>query len=152
MNLAIINLKDYEDNLESKFKTIVDDMLFIVNEENLKKLIEKYKLRKDDIIVVYKGLNSFVTEKLIKETIKEAKKNGVAVAGVRVSDTLKEVDEDIFVKKTLDRKKYWDIRYPRAIKYDLFKKIDGNIYNTNSLEKLNAKVVEIDSRWSNERR
>lgn len=145
MNIAFINLINYD--VREKFKSSVDDIVFI-EDRNLEFLIKnkKYHLKNNDVILVYEGMNSFVTKKLIKETIETAREYGIAVAGVKIRDTLKEVDENLFVIRTLDRKKFWEIQYPRAIRYDMFKKIKGDIYNIDSLKKLKTKVININSK------
>ena len=46
-------------------------------------------------------------------------KDEACVAAVPVTDTIKVVDDDNFVKSTPDRKTLWSMQTPQAFKYDL---------------------------------
>ncbi len=135
--LAFINV---DCKAKNKFKSLVDKII-LIKDRNIKTLTEKYNLKKDDIILVHEGFYP-VTKNLIKEIIKNAKYYGASMIGIKAKDTIKEVDDNLFVKKTLDRREFMDILYPRAIKYSLFEKIGGEVYNTNSLIKLEAKIIK----------
>jgi 2-C-methyl-D-erythritol 4-phosphate cytidylyltransferase/2-C-methyl-D-erythritol 4-phosphate cytidylyltransferase/2-C-methyl-D-erythritol 2,4-cyclodiphosphate synthase len=71
----------------------------------------------DDIVVIHNGVNPFISEKVIIDTIEAAKKYEAAVAAFQVRDTIKEADEKGFVVKTLERKNLWHAQTPQAIRF-----------------------------------
>ncbi len=72
-----------------------------------------------DMILIHNGVNPFVDEKTILDSIAAAKEHGASVVGFRARDTIKEVSTDGFVKKTLDRSKLWQVQTPQVIRYGL---------------------------------
>lgn len=117
--------------------------IFSINKDyNLENLV-KYKLKDDDIILIHDGANSLITKELINELIEATEKYGAAVTGVRGINTIKEVDEDGFVIGTLDRREFWEMRYPRTMRYGLLKLCKGDFYRIDLLEDINIKVIEI---------
>jgi 2-C-methyl-D-erythritol 4-phosphate cytidylyltransferase len=73
------------------------------------------KLEKDaSIVIVHDGVRPFVTPGMIKETIDLAKKGECVAVGVPIKDTIKEVDDKGFVRRTLERSKLWAIQTPQT--------------------------------------
>ena len=72
-----------------------------------------------DMVIVHDCARPFITERMIQDTLEAASKWGAATVAVPVKDTIKEVDDDIFVVRTLDRQKLWSIQTPQSFKYDL---------------------------------
>lgn len=75
--------------------------------------------RECDIVLIHDGARPFVSERIVNDVIKCAGVSGAAIAAVKAKDTIKEVDENGFVKKTLDRKKLWQIQTPQGFRRDL---------------------------------
>jgi len=106
----------------------------------------------DDIIVIHNGVNPFVDEKTIVESIDAAKKYEAAVVGYKARDTVKEVDEKGFIVKTLDRKRLWQVQTPQTIRYGTaikaFRKaFDEEFFGTDDtmlVERLGKKVKMIE--------
>lgn len=101
------------------------------------KLLENAK--EDDIIIIHNGVNPFISNSLIEEVIKNAKKYGACAAAFKARDTIKETDEDDFVLKTLDREMLWQMQTPQAAKYRLLvrafvKAYNDNYYGTDDVE------------------
>jgi 2-C-methyl-D-erythritol 4-phosphate cytidylyltransferase len=74
------------------------------------------------VVVVHDGARPLVTSSLISESIKGAKKNGSAVAAVKVTDTVKHVESGFVVSKTVDRTKLWSVQTPQAFKKEILLK------------------------------
>ena len=74
-----------------------------------------------EIVLVHDAVRPLVTADVIKRVIREAKKHGAAVVGVRVKDTIK-LEVDGFYKKTLDRKNLWAVQTPQGFRYEILKK------------------------------
>jgi 2-C-methyl-D-erythritol 4-phosphate cytidylyltransferase / 2-C-methyl-D-erythritol 2,4-cyclodiphosphate synthase len=110
--------------------------------------------KEDDIILIHNGVNPFVSSSLIDDIIKSAKENGACVAAIKTKDTIKVVDEDNFVIKTLKRERLWQMQTPQAAKYKLLvrayvKAYNDNYYGTDDVELIErlgwrVKIVECD--------
>lgn len=73
------------------------------------------KMEKDtEVVVVHDGVRPFVTQEMIRETVGHARKGECVVVGVPVKDTVKEVDADGIVKRTLERSRLWAVQTPQA--------------------------------------
>ena len=111
----------------------------------------------DDIVVIHNGVNPFIDEKTIVDSIEAAKKYEAAVVGFRSRDTVKEVDEKGFVTSTLDRGKLWQVQTPQTIRYGTairaFKKaFDEEFFGTDDtmlVERLGKKVKMIECPYEN---
>ena len=71
------------------------------------------------VVVFHNGANPFVTADEICRSIEGARKYGSCVVAHRSKDTIKEVDDDGMVAKTLDRKNLWNMQTPQAIQFRL---------------------------------
>lgn len=67
-----------------------------------------------DIVVIHDGARPFVTQSLIQDVLVGAREHGASVCAVPVKDTIKEVSEDGFVLKTLNRSVLWAVQTPQA--------------------------------------
>ena len=67
-----------------------------------------------DIVVVHDGVRPLVTEKLIRVSIREAGEHGAVVMVQAQTDTLKQVQQDGWVKETLDRENLIAAQTPQA--------------------------------------
>lgn len=93
----------------------------------------------DDVIIIHNGANPLIKAAEIQKSINAAKEFGASVCAVRVKDTIKRVDEVLFVVETLDRRELWAMQTPQAIKYSVavgaFKKaFADNFYGTDDVQ------------------
>ncbi|MHB8844812.1 MAG: 2-C-methyl-D-erythritol 4-phosphate cytidylyltransferase [Nitrospirota bacterium] len=73
------------------------------------------KLEKDaSVIVVHDGVRPFVTQEMIRECVEAARKGECVAVGVPLKDTIKEVDDQGIVRRTLERSRLWAIQTPQA--------------------------------------
>jgi len=66
-----------------------------------------------DIVVIHDGARALILPQTVQRTIMDAKTFGAASVGVMCKDTLKSVDADGFIEKTLDREKTYLIQTPQ---------------------------------------
>ncbi len=71
-----------------------------------------------EIVLVHDAVRPLVSREVIQEVIKQSRKHGAAVVGVRVKDTTK-VGENGFYKKTLDREKLRSVQTPQGFRFDI---------------------------------
>src|SRR3989344_5024151 len=113
--------------------------------------------KEDDIVLTHNGANPFVSSDTISRCIESAGEFGVAVAGIRAKDTIKEANGDNEVLKTLDRSKLWLVQTPQVIKYKIAKEafdiaMKEGFYGTDDVmlaERLGYKVRMVESNPDN---
>jgi len=72
-------------------------------------------------VLVHDGARPFLTNKLIDDGIEAVKQTGAAVAAVPLKDTVKEVDGDGLVARTLERSLLWAVQTPQVFRADILK-------------------------------
>ena len=70
------------------------------------------------IVLIHDGVRPFVSEELINAVAKAAQTHGAAVAGIPLTDTIKEVDSKNRVTSTPDRNQFWRVQTPQGFTYD----------------------------------
>lgn len=74
-----------------------------------------------DIVLIHDAARPFVDRSLIEKSIKSAARFGGCIAAIKESDTVKLADENLFIKKTLDRTSIFRAQTPQAFRYDIIK-------------------------------
>jgi len=77
--------------------------------------------RDAEIVVIHDGVRPFVTKEMIEESIRSAIRFGAVVLAMPVKETIKMVQPDGTVLKTLDRESLWQIQTPQAFRVNLIK-------------------------------
>ena len=81
--------------------------------------------RRPGLLLIHDAARPFINKKIISDTINAARKSGASVCAVPVKDTIKvtghrsPVTSQLYVKKTLDRDKLWEIQTPQVFNKDL---------------------------------
>lgn len=75
-----------------------------------------------DLVAVHDAARPLITEKIIKDVIESAKKNGSAIAAVTSKDSVKFSKSGIKITKSLNRKTIWNAQTPQIFKKDILKK------------------------------
>lgn len=106
-------------------------------EERQDSVYQGLKSLKDevDIVLIHDAVRPFLTQRLISEVIKGAVSFKSAVAALPVKDTLKEVDEEGWVKRTVPRDNLWDVQTPQAFEPQIIRRayeeaLKNNFYGT----------------------
>ena len=76
---------------------------------------------KTKYVVFHDGARCLVTEEIIDSVLKKAVEYNAASAAHRSVDTVKWVDEDGMVKRTLDRDYVWNVQTPQAFEVKTYK-------------------------------
>lgn len=126
---------------------LIDEVVLVAHPQELeycqKEIVEKYRFHKvkavvaggdtrqqsvwnglkavnqnTHIVAIHDGARPLVTEALFLALLKEAREWGAAIPGVPVRDTVKMVDGDDFVVRTLDRSVIMGIQTPQAFNYE----------------------------------
>ena len=108
-------------------------------------------------VLIHDGARCLIDPDLINKCALELEKNEAVVLATKVTDTIKIVDEEGFIKKTPNRKYLWAAQTPQGFSVNSLKKahqmaIDKNwiVTDDSSLfEMLNWKVKIIEGNYSN---
>ena len=71
---------------------------------------------------VHDGARPCVSQEVISDAIKSARRGVASVTGCRIRDTVKIVEKGITVSSTVDRAKYWTVQTPQAFPYGMLRK------------------------------
>ena len=71
-------------------------------------------------VVVHDGVRPFLTEELVEAVLEAAVKDGAAVAGLPVRETVKRATGG-WIQGTVDREGLWSIQTPQAFRVDLLR-------------------------------
>jgi 2-C-methyl-D-erythritol 4-phosphate cytidylyltransferase len=74
------------------------------------------------VVLVHDGVRPFVTLDMISEAVGLAKKGECIAVGVPIKDTIKEVDDNKIVRRTLERGKLWAIQTPQVFPVKLLRR------------------------------
>lgn len=167
-------------NTIEKFINIADEIVISASSEIEKIVAKKYpkikfaqggncrqqsvlnaleKLEYKDYVLIHDGARPFITEEIIKKTIKEVKEKKAVVVGIKAIDTVKIYNKKNEIISTPDRNTLFYAQTPQAFEYDLIykahKKFEKELENftddSSLLEKLNYKVYFIEGNYSNKK-
>lgn len=114
-------------------------------------------LNNSDIVLIHDGARPFVSEKVIKEGIDNAKKYGAAAPGVMPKDTIKVKDNESFSIDTPNRSTLVSVQTPQVFNYKLIMechekvKDEGEVVTDDTMiaEKYGNKVYLYDGEYTN---
>lgn len=108
------------------------------------------------ITVIHDAVRPFVSQSIIENSIRTAKRTGASVVCVPVKDTIKEAS-DGYVKKTLQRERLYLVQTPQTFKMDIIKEahkraLEKGIKATDDsslVEMLGIKVKIVEGSYEN---
>jgi 2-C-methyl-D-erythritol 4-phosphate cytidylyltransferase len=95
-----------------------------------------------EIVLVHDGVRPFVSHEIIANSITSAAKQGAVITAIPVSDTLKKVDSEYQVTRTVDREGLWCVQTPQAFQYNLLKQAFAKAYENSFYGTDEASMVE----------
>lgn len=110
-----------------------------------------------DLVCIHDGARPFLNKTFVLEAIHQASIHGASSLAVPLKYTVKEVNPEGFVLKTLDRSTLFEIQTPQIIDYDLLRRaflhnIENNIEvtdDTSLVEHLDKPVKLVLSSYQN---
>lgn len=75
-----------------------------------------------DFVVIHDGARPCLTVDLVERGLKEARTTGVAIAAVPASDTVKQVNSEKEIVRTIPRNELWLAQTPQVFKVEILKK------------------------------
>jgi len=80
------------------------------------------QLGKVDWVMIHDGARPCITQDIIKRGLDAAQETGAAIPAMPVSDTIKIVSSDSYVKDTPPRDKLWAVQTPQVFRFDIISK------------------------------
>jgi len=107
--------------------------------------------------VIHDGVRPFVTKDMIEDSIRSAIRFGAVVLAMPVKETIKMVQPDGTVLKTLDRESLWQIQTPQTFQVNVIKEAyhkateDGFVGTDDAslVERLGIKVHILPGSYTN---
>lgn len=72
-----------------------------------------------EYVLIHDGARPFCPANKIREVAVTALETGAATLGLPIKFSIKEIDSDNSVKRTIPRKDIWEVQTPQVFKYDL---------------------------------
>ena len=69
-----------------------------------------------EIVLVHDAVRPFLTGQMVSQVIAHADKHGAAIIALPMRDTVKEVDSEHVIQRTLDRRPLWLAQTPQAFR------------------------------------
>ena len=76
---------------------------------------------RDGIVVIHDGVRPLIQPEMISRCIDKAKISGACILGVPLKETLKMVDGDSLIQRTINRESLWAAQTPQAFHYQLIR-------------------------------
>lgn len=95
-----------------------------------------------EIVLVHDGARPFISQEVIHNLVEKASKEGAAIVGVPVKDTIKRVSKAGVVEETVERSSLWSIQTPQAFRYPILKEAHEKAKTENYLGTDEASLVE----------
>lgn len=89
-------------------------------QDSINNALNSLSFKADDVVIIHDGVRPFVSERMILDSVEGARKYGGAVAGVKVKDTIKEI-EGGFYSKTLARDRLVAVQTPQTFRGSFIK-------------------------------
>ena len=109
----------------------------------------------NDYVLIHDGARPIIDSDTILKTISSVKKYGAVSVMTKTTDTIKEVDENGQIIRTIDRSKLYNTQTPQGFKTELIKdaheKLKGQSFTDDAsmLEELNVPVFIIEGDYKN---
>ena len=84
-----------------------------------------------DYVLIHDGARPLITPEIINEVIKAVTEKKAVSVMTKTTDTIKEVDENGKIIKTLDRSKLYNTQTPQAFEYNLIKSVHEELKGQN---------------------
>lgn len=163
---AFLEVDEIEQIVICANPAIIDDLNKIFNSDKVK-IIEGGKTRQEsvynglnvlkdcDYVLIHDGARPMISTEIIKNAIIEVKVKKALTVAAKTIDTIKQVDENLKIIKTVDRSSLYNTQTPQAFEYDLIKnaheKLKGKDFTDDCgmLESLGADVYILEGDYKN---
>lgn len=140
---AFLAVNDISEIIICAHISIIDRLKSIFKDEDKIKIIEGGKTRQQsvengllalkncDFVLIHDGARPMITPEIIKEAIVMVQDKKALTVATKTTDTIKQVDENLKIIKTLDRSFLYNTQTPQAFEYNLIKEAHEKLQGKN---------------------
>ena len=143
--ILVVN-KEELDFVQSEISEFYDKITHVIpgGATRTESVFEGIKAVRNDcsVVLIHDGVRPFVSYNLISTCVENAYIHKACIPVVDVVDTIKEVTENGFVEKTLDRSKLKSVQTPQAFDYETIKECYINALTENKSFTDDASIAE----------
>lgn len=141
-----------------EFKTILNDKRIILisggntRQESVYNALQQVK---NEYVIIHDGARPLIKEATILQVIDMVKTHNAVSVMTKTTDTIKEVDENGQIIKTIDRSKLYNTQTPQAFRTELILSAHNQLKNKNftddssMLEELDVPVFIVNGSYTN---
>ena len=96
-----------------------------------------------EIVAIQDAARPCTSERMIAATVQAACETGAAVAGQRISDTVKESDDGSLIGRTLDRSRIWAVQTPQTFRVEVIRRALASVRQRGLLVTDDAAACEL---------
>jgi len=123
-------ISGFRNLIQSEGKEILRKKLDLVEggehrQHSVSRALASVSAAADDIVLVHDAVRPFVTEEIIQDVIRAAKKYGAAIAAMPAVDTIKQVErtaQGAVITATISRERVVLAQTPQGFRYDVLQK------------------------------
>lgn len=139
---AFLNIHEIDEIVICSNSIIMKDLENIFKNEKKINIIEGGKTRQQsvfnglltldncDFVLIHDGARPMITTDVIKKAVKMVQQKKALTVATKTIDTIKQVDKDLKIIKTIDRSSLYNTQTPQVFDYNLIKqaheKLQGN--------------------------
>lgn len=128
---AFLKVKEIGEIIICANISIIEDLNNIFNGENKVKIIEGGKTRQQsvlnglnacrncDFVLIHDGARPMITPETIQKSIVMVQEKKALTVATKTIDTIKQVDENLMIIKTIDRSSLYNTQTPQVFDYNL---------------------------------
>lgn len=164
---AFLNVETVDEIVICANLSIMDDLRKIFGQNPKVRLIEGGSTRQQsvfngllalsdcDYVLIHDGARPMITKEIIEKAIEAVKIKKALTVATKTIDTIKQVDSDLKIVKTIDRSSLFNTQTPQAFEYSLIKsaheKLQGQNFTDDAgmLEFLNNDVYVLEGDYRN---
>lgn len=75
-----------------------------------------------ELVAIQDGARPCTTDQIIRDTLSAARETGAAVAAQRVTDTIKESNDNSLIARNIDRSRLWAVQTPQCFRLEVIRK------------------------------
>lgn len=130
---AFLSVSEISEIIICAHLSIIDELKEIFSSENKIRIIEGGKtrqqsvyngllaLRNCDYVLIHDGARPMISPEIIKNAIDKVQTQKALTVATKTIDTIKQVDENLKIIKTIDRSALYNTQTPQAFEYNLIK-------------------------------
>lgn len=130
--IIICTNSSIKDEIQSFFKGILNITIIEGGETRQQSVLNGLNACKDcDFVLIHDGARPMITVEIINKAMKAVIEKQALTVATKTIDTIKQVDNNLKITKTIDRSNLYNTQTPQAFRYDLIKEAHEKLLGQN---------------------